>query len=230
MPLRRSAFHVTELATMDPMSGHCNNTPMVNIGSLSYPSHPPPPPPPPFDYMSFCHSTSGFCASYDRARPPWSLNSNSYPNTRGPCHQHPVHGNQVVPFPQWRDARPAIPAPTLPNVGGVTLAAGPKEVSAPMTSSAALWEQGVHKSQLDPGLKCLSKQERMLVTRRKQKVPWDCIHEEYVNLYGSITVDALRMRLSRLKNKHVSVRQALQSKTCSKGTRQSQRNAEPEER
>ncbi|KAH7132985.1 hypothetical protein EDB81DRAFT_807363 [Dactylonectria macrodidyma] len=199
---------------MDPMGGHCNNRPLANTGFLPYPSYPPPPPPshppppPPFDYMSLCHSTPDFWTGYDWTTPP-----NPDPDPRGPCHQHLVRGHQVVPC---QERRPAIPAPTPSDVGSVVLAAGPHEVSAPKTSSAALREQHAHESQLDPSLECLSEHERMLVARRKQRVSWDRIHEEYVNLYGPTTVDALRMRLSRLKNKHSSVRQAFPSKEYSK--------------
>ncbi|KAH7115737.1 hypothetical protein B0J13DRAFT_533268 [Dactylonectria estremocensis] len=104
-----------------------------------------------------------------------------------------------------------------------------KEVSAAKTSSAALQGQHVHQPQPDASLECLNERDRMIVVWRKREVPWDQIRGEYEKRYKPVTVDALRMRLSRLKNKHSWLREAFLSKACPKGRRQSQRKAEPEE-
>ncbi|KAH7115774.1 hypothetical protein B0J13DRAFT_533300 [Dactylonectria estremocensis] len=180
---------------MDPIGSHCNNGPLANARFLSYLTYPPPPPPP-FDYMSPCHPTPDFWAGYPWAPPPASGARRS---------GRPVSDSSVYSIRRGQR-----------RAGSGRL----KEVSAAKTSSAALQGQHVHQSQLDANLECLNERDRMIVVWRKRGVPWDQIRGEYEKRYKPVTVDALRMRLSRLKNKHSWLRQAFLSKACPKGRRQ----------
>ncbi|KAH7132967.1 hypothetical protein EDB81DRAFT_124813 [Dactylonectria macrodidyma] len=198
---------------MDPMGGHCNNGPLANARFLSYLTYPPPPPPL-FDYMSPCHRTPDF----------WAGLSVRQPLPRSRWAPPPASGARI-------SGRP-VPDSSVYSIRRGQRRAGSgrlKEVSAAKTSSAALQGQHVHQSQPDASLECLNEHDRMIVVWRKREVSWDQIRGEYEKRYKPVTVDALRMRLSRLKNKHSWLRQAFLSKACPKGRRQSQRKAEPEE-